>query len=191
MTRRANQIERQRTPRGARAALSGCSALALSMLCSACAVGPDFVAPPPPEVERYTPEKTASPGNGQRFVENSEVPERWWTAFRSEPLDQLIDEAIERNPTLQAAEAAIQAADYTTDAAIGGFFPQVVLGSNSSYNYTSGDSTTSTVTQTAFSFFTKSVQVNYTLDVLGRQLAQGRGPRGPASGPDLSEAGRL
>ena len=26
---------------------------------------------------------------------------------------------------------------------------------------------------------------------LGRQLAQGRGPRGPAPGPDLSEAGRL
>ena len=167
MTRRANQIERARAQCGARAALSGGSVLALSMLCSACAVGPDFVAPPPPEVEQYTPGKTASPGNGQRFVEGSDVPERWWTAFRSESLDQVIDEAIERNPTLQAAEAAIQAAGYTTDAAIGGFFPQVVLGSNSSYNYTSGNSTTSTVTQSAFSFFTKSVQINYTLDVWG------------------------
>ena len=190
MTRRANHIEWARAPWRARGAFSG-GALALSMLCSACAVGPDFVAPPPPEVERYTPEKTASPGNGQRFVEDSEVPERWWTAFRSEPLDQLIDEAIKRNPTLQAAEAAIQAADYNTDAAIGGFFPQVVLGSNSSYNYPSGDFDDQHRHPNCFFllFQIRSSQLHSRR--LGRQLAQGGGPRGPAPGPDFSEAGRL
>ena len=72
-----------------------------------------------------------------------------------------------RSPTLEAADAAIRAAQFNAFAGSGAFFPQVSLSSNSSYSISSGDSTTSTVTQTAFSFFTKQVQINYTLDIWG------------------------
>ncbi len=139
----------------------------LSLALASCAVGPDFVAPAPPDVERFTPEPTTSPGGGQRFRIGAEVSARWWEAFRSESLDDLVEEALTRNPTLEAADAAIRVARFNAFAGSGAFFPQVMLSSNSSYSIASGDSTTSTVTQTAFSFFTKQVQINYTLDIWG------------------------
>jgi NodT family efflux transporter outer membrane factor (OMF) lipoprotein len=139
----------------------------LALALASCAVGPDFVAPAPPDAERFTRESTASPGGGQRFREGVEVPARWWEAFHSNSLDDLVEEALARSPTLEAADAAIRVAQFNAFAGSGAFFPQVSLSSNSNYSIASGDSTTSTVTQTAFSFFTKQVQINYTLDIWG------------------------
>jgi NodT family efflux transporter outer membrane factor (OMF) lipoprotein len=140
---------------------------ALGAALSACAVGPDFVTPAPPDVERFTPEKTASPGNVQRFAEGAGIPARWWTAFGSTQLGALIEEALDRNPTLEAADAAIRVAQFNADAATGVFFPQVTLNSNSSYQIYSADATSSTVTQSAYSFFTKQVQISYAPDIWG------------------------
>ena len=154
----------------------GCAALrrlavfAGALLLAGCAVGPDFEPPAPPPVERFTPEKTADPGNGQRFLEGAEVPARWWTRFRSKRLDELMDEAITHNPTLEAAEAAIRVAQFNALAATGAWFPQIGLNSNSSYNLNSGASTTSTLLQTPFSYFTKQVQISYTADIWGANL---------------------
>ncbi len=143
------------------------AALTLAATVSSCAVGPDFAPPPAPEVARFTPEKTASPGGGQRFREGDGVPAQWWRAFRSERLNGLVEDALARNPTLEAADAAIRVAQFNSDAAMGGFFPQVGLTSNSAYVYSSGDSTTTTVTQTAYSFFTKQANVSFSPDVWG------------------------
>jgi len=134
---------------------------------SACAVGPDFETPGPPAVERFTPEKTESPGNGQRFAEGAGVPARWWTAFGSPQLNALIEEALDRNPTLEAADAAIRVAQYNADAATGVFLPQVALNSNSSYQIYSADATSSTVTQSGYSFFSKQAQISYGPDIWG------------------------
>ena len=71
------------------------------------------------------------------------------------------------SPTLEAADAAIRVAQSNAFASSGAFFPQVSLASNSSYNLVSGDATNSTVLQTPFSFFTKQVQISYTLDIWG------------------------
>jgi len=134
---------------------------------ASCAVGPDFAPPAPPPVERFTPEPTASPGGGQRFRQGAEVPARWWEAFCSESLDDLVEEALARSPTLEAANAAIRVAQFNAFAGSGAFFPQMLLGSNSSYNLASGDATNSTVLQTPYSFFTKQVQISYALDIWG------------------------
>ncbi|HMK89465.1 MAG TPA: efflux transporter outer membrane subunit [Methylocystis sp.] len=141
--------------------------MSLSCALASCAVGPDFIAPAPPDVERFTAGPTASPGGGQRFREGAEIPARWWEAFGSQRLDDLVDEALARSPTLEAADAAIRATQFNAFAGSGAFFPQVSLGSNSSYNLSSGDATNSTVLQTPFSFFTKQVQISYTLDIWG------------------------
>jgi NodT family efflux transporter outer membrane factor (OMF) lipoprotein len=134
---------------------------------SACAAGPDFQSPEAPAVSRFTPEKAASPGHGQAFHEGADVPHRWWTAFRSNRLDALIEEALAHNPTLEAVDAAIRVAQFNADAATGSLLPQVNLNSNSSYILSSADSTTTTVTQTAYSYFTKQAQVSYAPDVWG------------------------
>ena len=150
-------------------AASFCAGVSASTL-SSCAVGPNFETPAPPPVSNYTPERAASPGGGQKFHEAAEVPDRWWTAFHSSSLDDLIEEALARSPTLEAADAAIRVAQFNALAAVGGFFPQASFNSNSSYILSSGNSTTTTVTQQAYSFFSKQVQISYTLDIWGANL---------------------
>jgi len=74
---------------------------------------------------------------------------------------------IDRSPTLEVADAAIRVAQNNAEAATGALFPQVALNSNSSYQISSGDSTTTTVTQQRYSFFTKQVQIGYAPDIWG------------------------
>jgi NodT family efflux transporter outer membrane factor (OMF) lipoprotein len=96
-----------------------------------CALGPDFVAPTPPAVIGYLPSGSRSNANlvpGQRLVAGGEIPGRWWEAFRSQHLNDLITCGIEHNPNLQAAEAAVRMAQATEAAQEGALFP--VIGAN-------------------------------------------------------------
>jgi hypothetical protein len=89
--------------------------------------------PAAPDVTGYTKEPlNASPasagsgkGQGQRFVQELDIPGQWWATFHSRPLNDLIGDALKHNPDLQAAQAALRAAhelvhqacDKTRDAA--------------------------------------------------------------------------
>ena len=90
---------------------------ALSLLAlSACAVGPDFAVPPAPAVSGYTPEGQPAAtvsvdiasGAAQRFDSGRDIPGEWWKVFHSRELDGLIAEALQANPSLQAAQARLQ-----------------------------------------------------------------------------------
>jgi NodT family efflux transporter outer membrane factor (OMF) lipoprotein len=109
-------------------ALSGCMA-----------VGPDFQQPPAPNSPHVTPEKPASPGFGQRFAVNRDIPADWWALYNSKPLDTLVREALEQNPSLEAAEAAIRIAYFNAQAQRGGFAPQILFGANESQNLQSNN----------------------------------------------------
>ena len=148
----------------ARRALFGLVGLGMAVALSSCAVGPDFETPAPPPAELFTRKPTASPGNGQRFHEGVEVSDLWWMEFRSPRLNDLIDDALQRNTTIEAAVAAMAVAHYNAEAGVGALFPLVGLASNSSYNLYSGNAANSTVTQTPFSYYNKQVQISYTLD---------------------------
>ncbi|MGO9358016.1 MAG: efflux transporter outer membrane subunit [Xanthobacteraceae bacterium] len=128
-------------PRSAKARLAaGVSFLALAL--SGCAVGPNFTPPTSPDVNRYTAQPTAStpldPNGpkiaGQHFVNGGDVAARWWAAFRSQPLNDLIRMSVEHNPSLQSAEAAIKVAEFNALAQRGLFFPQVGGNYTPSYN---------------------------------------------------------
>src|SRR5262245_23109943 len=94
-------------------------ASAASLLLASCAVGPNFEPRPAPDVSRYTPEPLGSPHaetDGprvprQQFVSGADIPTRWWAAFRSRPLNELIRLSVKHNPSLQSAEAAIRVAN--------------------------------------------------------------------------------
>ncbi len=101
---------------------------------SGCMVGPDFIQPPIPGAPHFTPERTASPGLGQRFAEGRDIPEDWWTLYRSKPLDTLVREALEHNPSIEAAEAAIGVAYFNAEAQRGVLLPQVGILANESQN---------------------------------------------------------
>jgi NodT family efflux transporter outer membrane factor (OMF) lipoprotein len=154
----------------------GCS-LAIGVVLAGCAVGPDFERPAAPDVEGYTPgplaAKTASAevsgGEEQRFVQGLGIPGQWWTLFHSEALNALIEQALENNPTLPAAEAALRLAWENVYAAEGAFFPTAVASYSPSRNKTATGVTFTSASSGKpwFTLRTAQVVVTYAPDVFG------------------------
>ena len=104
---------------------------------SACAVGPDFKQPDAPNTSTYTEtalsKKLATApgvpgGTDQEFVEGADIEAQWWELFKSPELDVLIKKALQQNPNLGAADAALRATQENVNAQIGGqYFPAIGL----------------------------------------------------------------
>lgn len=111
-----------------------------------CAAGPNFQRPlvsaPQSYVPTPLPSGTASaPGIGgaaQRFVQGQEVQAQWWTVFGSPALNELVTAALQANPDLQAAEAALRAARSTVAAQRGAYWPGVDAGVNTNREKVAG-----------------------------------------------------
>lgn len=161
----------RRNPREAgKVAGAVCGAALLSLV--GCAVGPDFVRPEPPAVDRYThgtgPATTiAADGEAQRFVPGANVTADWWRLFNSAKLDAAVKEAIAGNPGLEAAQASLRQSQDILRTGYGVFFPQVDAGFDATRQKFSparfGGSTPSSI----FNLFTLSATVSYALDVFG------------------------
>ena len=162
--------------------VKGRSVVAVSlagMLLSSCAVGPDFVQPSVPDVDRYTREPLAAHtsttdvkfGQSQRFVNGRDIPAEWWQVFQSPALNSLIKKALDANPNLQSTMAALRAAKEAVYAQQGKYFPLV----EANFNPTSGQSSSQVSsplaipnpTSNLYSLFTAQVLVTYTFDTWG------------------------
>jgi NodT family efflux transporter outer membrane factor (OMF) lipoprotein len=144
-----------------------------------CAVGPNFNPAAVPDVDGYVPGKLASPnpGNdapkvqGQHFITGADVSARWWAAFQSRPLNELIRLAVDHNPNLQAAEAAIKVAQYNAYAQRGLFLPQVTGNSTSSQILVANPGQVPSIPtegpQTEFSLVTNQLTVTFVPDIWG------------------------
>ncbi len=105
----------------------------LAMLTAGCTLGPDFRVPDPPEGAGYAagaaPTSTVSAsvaaGAEQKFIAGRDIPGEWWTLFHSRPLNSLIERALEVNPSLQAAQAALRQAKENLYAQAGALLPTV------------------------------------------------------------------
>ena len=152
----------------------------MTVLPSACAVGPDFHTPEAPAVQRYTPaplpgatEATLpqgeSQGEAQRFVEGGEIPAQWWTLFGSQKLEQLIRQALAQSPTLAAAQAALRQAEQIRRAESGSGLPDLDAGlsverrkfTGASFGQPGGPGG-------LFTLYNASVSVSYGLDPFGQ-----------------------
>ena len=152
---------------------------AMSLAVSACAVGPNFSPAPAPDVTGYVKGKLASadPGKGppnlpsQRFLSGEAVSTRWWAAFKSQPLNELVKESVSHNPSLQAAEAAIKVARYNALAQRGLFFPQVTGDSMTQQILVANPQQVPTIPtvgpQTEFSLVTNQLTVSFVPDIWG------------------------
>ena len=145
---------------------------------AACAVGPDFKQPDAPKVSALTekplpPKLATTPdvpgGSEQTLVESKDIPAKWWELFKSPELDILIRKALEQNPNLAAADAALRAAQENVSAQIGGqYFPQI--GGNASstrqqlpyavYGLPHGDP--------IYNLYNTTVNISYVPDFFGR-----------------------
>src|SRR3984893_5557151 len=155
-----------------------CIAVApIAALLGACAVGPDFERPAPPDVDRYTPEPLAQQtssadvagGAVQRFVQDLDIPRQWWSLFHSPPLNALVEQALKNNPTLPAAQAALHPAWENVYAAQGAFFPAAVASYSPSRNKTATGVvfTAASSGPPNFTLHTSQVVVSYAPDAFG------------------------
>jgi NodT family efflux transporter outer membrane factor (OMF) lipoprotein len=150
--------------------------LAAALWVASCAVGPDFRAPAPPDVSRYTKEPLASrtnstdtPGGAaQHFIKGRDIPGEWWRLFRSPALDKLVRQALKGNPTLQGTIAALRAAKETVYAQQGHYFPLVQGNYNQSRTQTPADlAPIPSSGALVFDLYTAQVLVSYVPDVWG------------------------
>jgi len=151
-----------------------------SIVVAACTVGPDFKRPEPPTATTYTsepvPEATAetaiAAGGSQRFVMGQELQRQWWTMFRSQALDQLIEAALRDSPTIAQGEATLRQAQEILAAERGAQWPAINAGAQVSRQRESAAQLGLPRAET-FSLYGATVSVTYVFDLFGgvrRQL---------------------
>ena len=148
----------------------------LAFWLAACAVGPDFRSPDPPETVRYLAERQpvelASAdipgGETQRIVQELDIPGQWWVMFQSRPLNDLVDRALRANPDIATAKAALQVAQQTARAQRAALFPTVSSGGSAAQNQAPTVLSAPTAENTyVYGLFTASLNIVYVLDVWG------------------------
>lgn len=137
-----------------------------------CAVGPDFVRPPAPEVGRYTlgaqPQVTVeADGQAQYFKAGESIAADWWRLFQSPRLDAVVKQAIANNPSLLAAQASLRQSQASLQAGYGIFYPQVDLGAGYSRQKFSPARYGGNFASSIFNLFTVTSTVSYAVDVFG------------------------
>lgn len=92
--------------------------LALALLATGCAVGPNYrtPAPPPPSALKLSETDVAK-------ITPSPLPARWWRLFDDPDLDRLVEVALSHNTDLRQAAANLQRARASLSEARSGRFP--------------------------------------------------------------------
>jgi NodT family efflux transporter outer membrane factor (OMF) lipoprotein len=150
--------------------------LVLALALAGCAVGPDFRAPSAPATDAWRTEplpaatvaSDAATGDAQRFLEGTDVPAQWWSAFANTELDRRIAQALANSPDVAAAQAALRQAQENVNAARGSLLPSAdarvgaTRGNANSFSEVGGNTVAST-----FTVYSAGVDVAYTLDLFG------------------------
>ena len=152
---------------------------ALAAGLAACAVGPNFHRPAPPQAADYgrapsAGETVAAPGPGgaaQSFTPGLDIPAEWWQLFQSEKLSALVARSLKGNPSLGAAQAALRQASELYKAQRTSFLP-VVQGSFDAQRAknavdTLANPTTFEQVNPYYNLFTAQLSLSYAPDVFG------------------------
>jgi NodT family efflux transporter outer membrane factor (OMF) lipoprotein len=113
---------------------------ALALGCVGCTVGPNFAPPAAPSQSVYTPGGSAESGAGdQHFALGEKIAGDWWSLYRSDPLNEVLKQAVAGNRTLVAAQATLAAAQESVIVAGAAREPQIdVDGGASRYRQNGG-----------------------------------------------------
>ena len=146
-------------------------------LLAGCMVGPDFHRPAPPTVARYTAQPLPDAlGNGddtQRLAAGADVPAQWWTLFHSKRLDALIAQALQANPGLEAAQAALRQAQEAQAAGKGALYPSATADYNVSRQRVAG--TLASPAASGYDYYTlhtAQLEVSWAPDLFGGNRRQ-------------------
>ncbi len=150
--------------------------LAALLLAPACVVGPNFKKPAPPDVGGYTPTPISATsstpsvagGEAQRLVEGKDIPGEWWQVFHSQALDDLIARALQANPDLKSAQAALTVARENLLAQRGFYYPSVTGSFTATRARSAADlSPVPSANVQNYSLYTPQVSVSFVPDVFG------------------------
>ena len=147
----------------------------LPLLLAGCAVGPDFHAPSAPAVTGYTPSPLPAStratavhgGSAQHFVRDLDIPGQWWTLFHSQPLDRLVVQALQANPDIASAQAALRQAQENLYAGQGALFPSLGAGVQAEREAVSGAALGAPGRNYTLNLTTAQLSVSYLPDVFG------------------------
>jgi len=138
------------------------------VLVSACTVGPDFKAPAPPDVALYAGKDDAGPPTDQRIALGARIQGDWWSAFKSEPLDDVIKEALSGNQDVEAARHRMAEVEEEVNAAEGALLPQISLGATAGYQkYGRSLFGPLNFSIPPFAYYTVGPTVSFPLDLFG------------------------
>jgi NodT family efflux transporter outer membrane factor (OMF) lipoprotein len=152
--------------------------LICGLLSLAACVGPNFHRPAPPAVDRYTADEPAAAISGapaaQRFLLQADVPRNWWLLFGSEEIDGLVDQALQANPDVLSAQAALRQALENTAAQRGSYAPIVQGSFDASRNRDAVGVLAPNLSSgtPVYSLFTPQVSVSYAPDIFGANRRQ-------------------
>jgi NodT family efflux transporter outer membrane factor (OMF) lipoprotein len=146
-------------------------------LLTACAVGPDYEKPASPAVSGYIAKPlattAASPnvvgGNAQSFASGADIAADWWTLFHSQPLSDLIAQALANNHDLKAARAALTVAHENALAGRGAYYPKLTAGFTATREQDPPGALAPVPSDNAFLYnlFTPQLSISYMPDVFG------------------------
>ena len=133
-------------------------------------MGPDFQAPAPPAVTGYSAQGDAGPPADQRVALGARIEGDWWSAFRSQPLDGVIRQALTGNQDVEAARHRMAEAEEEVNAAEGALLPQVSLGATAGYQkYGRSLFGPLNFSIPPFAYYTVGPTVSFPLDLFGGQ----------------------
>jgi len=147
-----------RSWRPTRLPLSMASALALT----ACAAGPDYVAPAPPS----TLSGPFLSGNGAAYAQ-APVPQDWWRLYEDPVLDQLISDALAANTDIRVAVARLERARASLRGAKSDRLPQTDIGAGATYGRLPESQRAAGAPREDWSIDT-GLSVSYEVDLFGR-----------------------
>ncbi|WP_081576676.1 efflux transporter outer membrane subunit [Acidithiobacillus thiooxidans] len=138
-----------------------------------CAVGPHWSVPKMRTPPSYNARPAALPADEQKVQWTQQQARSWWLLFHSKPLNNYIQQAMQANPDLQAAHAALARQQALMVAAQGGLAPQVSANAGISRARalrTGADGGQSyRIPGNLYSLFLGTIDVSYNPDVFGRQ----------------------
>jgi len=151
--------------------------LACCTLCG-CAVGPDFTRPDAPAVTAYRADAMVDQSDAltaQHLINGADLPHDWWHLFESAELNDLVQDALAHNATLEAARANLQQSQHNLQAGYGLFFPQLGLGMAASRERTAPIEQGLHTPSSVFNVVTLSAGISYDLDLFGgnRRVLEG------------------
>lgn len=149
--------------------------LSSSLLLISCSITPEYQAPSLPSTQQYTHIATSSIIGGdnnntsQQLIHENNLPAQWWTLFKSEQLNILIERALKASPELAAAQAVIRQAQANYLARGVTNLPSVDLNTGVSRQKFSGASVGIPDAETTIlTLYNASIDVSYTIDLFSK-----------------------